>query len=161
MHWTWLVHIRSQEQYFILFYFILHHKAGLRGSHGCNFWNITPMATIMLTKEQFIWKRHDPTWSELKQRSAPFLEGQSRPRTHFGFRTYFNFYTFIWSFEMFLGCFHVWNLNDSLSSSLPFKTLCNGVGSLAAKPLHIAWVGPCYNLNLMSALHCQVETTCD
>jgi hypothetical protein len=38
--------------------------------------HVTPRARPMFTHEYFIFKRHDPTWSELKQRSAPFLEGQ-------------------------------------------------------------------------------------
>ena len=120
MHWTWLVHIRSQEQYFILFYFILHHKAGLRASHGCNFWNITPMATIMLTKEQFIWKRHDPTWSELKQRSAPFLEGQSRPRDPFWIS---NIFQFLYIYMKFWNVFRLFSCLESKRLPLFFASL--------------------------------------
>ena len=114
----------------------LSHKVGICASHWCEFWinsnYVTPRERPIFSKEICTHKIHDPTWSKLKQWNAPFLE------------CWVLVLGPIWGmniidklFEVVQAIWLIGNLNGSLSSSLHFA-LCNGLHSLASRPLDLA-----------------------
>ena len=121
---------------------------GVKFEFGLN--HVTPRVRSIFSKDFLKYNRdNDPTWSKLKQRSKPLLEGRFSTSKPFSNLDVELLPLKICNFITFQAVWLIGNLSNSLSLPLPLKALCNGFLYLASRSLDMR-ESTCYELTLMS-----------